>query len=131
MSIKVVYNNCYGNYSLSSRCLELYNQKRLLNNLSPIYNQCLIRRDDPFLIETIEELGSQANTSHSNLVIESIPKEYQDCYDIDEYDGKETINCNPENLVIHKLLTLDINSLSDHEAKEILIQLHSLLKSFH
>lgn len=131
MSIKVVYNNSYGGYSLSPRCLELYNEKRLLNNLSPIYNQWLIQRHDPYLVEAVEELGPQANNRYSNLSIESIPKEYQDCYDIDEYDGRETINCNPENLVIHKLLTLDINSLSDSQSKELLIQLHSLLRSFH
>ena len=48
------------------------------------------RREDPVLIEVVEELGDSANGSFAKLVIVDIPDGME--YEIDEYDGIETLH---------------------------------------
>jgi hypothetical protein len=52
-------------------------------------------RTDPHLIEVVQELGEKANDRYSKLRITSIPIEYEHCFDLDEYDGLETVVSNP------------------------------------
>ena len=47
-------------------------------------------REDPVLIEVIEELGEKANTKFSDLKIVEIPDDLD--YVIDDYDGIETLH---------------------------------------
>ena len=47
-------------------------------------------REDPVLIEVVEELGKEASGTCGNLVIVEIPKELD--YVIDDYDGIETLH---------------------------------------
>lgn len=47
-------------------------------------------RDDPVLIEVVEELGKKASGSYGNLVVVEIPDGMD--YVIDEYDGIETLH---------------------------------------
>ena len=49
-------------------------------------------REDPVLIEVVEELGEEANGRYSNLQVVDIPDELRYNYDIDEYDGIETLH---------------------------------------
>ena len=46
-------------------------------------------RDDPFLVQVVEELGSRANGQFAKLVVVDVPDSVQ--WEIDEYDGLETI----------------------------------------
>lgn len=48
-----------------------------------------IARDDPFLIQVVEELGSDANGRFSKLEVVKIPDDVN--WEIDEYDGMEAI----------------------------------------
>lgn len=48
-----------------------------------------IERDDPALIQVIEELGGKANGSCASLAIEDVPA--GSLYRIDEYDGNESV----------------------------------------
>lgn len=48
-----------------------------------------IARDDPALIQAIEELGEEANGAHAELRIVQIPDDVQ--YTIEDYDGLEHI----------------------------------------
>lgn len=48
------------------------------------------RREDPVLIEVVEELGDSANGSFAKLVIVDIPDGME--YEIDDYDGVETLH---------------------------------------
>jgi len=47
-------------------------------------------REDPVLIEVVEELGENANGRYSELVVVDIPDGLD--YVIDEYDGIETLH---------------------------------------
>lgn len=49
-------------------------------------------RDDPILIEVVEELGKKASGSYGNLVVVEIPDGMD--YVIDDYDGVETLHEN-------------------------------------
>lgn len=57
-------------------------------------------RHDPLLVEIVRELGENANARGASLSVQEIPIEYSDCYTIEdeEYDGVETIRCNPAEL---------------------------------
>lgn len=48
-----------------------------------------ISRDDPVLIEVIEELGDAANGEHAELAIVEIPDDVE--WEISEYDGSEHV----------------------------------------
>lgn len=47
-------------------------------------------REDPVLIEVVEELGKRANSPFSKLVVVDIPDGME--YEIDDYDGVETLH---------------------------------------
>ena len=46
-------------------------------------------RDDPFLVQAVEELGEKANTKISDLKIVEIPDDVE--WEIQEYDGSEWV----------------------------------------
>lgn len=48
-----------------------------------------IARDDPFLVQVVEELGKLADGSHSELKVVTIPDDVE--WQIDEYDGSEWV----------------------------------------
>jgi len=47
-------------------------------------------REDPVLVEVVEELGDKASSNVSNLVVVEIPDGME--YVIDDYDGAETLH---------------------------------------
>lgn len=47
-------------------------------------------RDDPTLIEVVEELGKKASGAYGDLVVVEIPNDMD--YVIDDYDGIETLH---------------------------------------
>ena len=51
---------------------------------------CRNHREDPVLIEVVEELGKRANSRFSELVVVDIPDGME--YEIDDYDGIETLH---------------------------------------
>ena len=51
---------------------------------------CSNHREDPVLIEVVEELGDRANSPFSKLVVVDIPDGME--YEIDDYDGVETLH---------------------------------------
>ena len=101
---KVVYNECYGGFSLSDEAIELYlNLKELkykkikeqwgsrydVEGIKNFYATRDIERDDPILVQVVEKLGIKANGSCAKLCIEDLPK--GTLYRIKEYDGYESI----------------------------------------
>ena len=56
-----------------------------------IYSQYSIERDDPILIQIIEELGEESWGRFSELKVVEIPDDTY--YEIQEYDGIEKVIC--------------------------------------
>jgi hypothetical protein len=54
------------------------------------WNSCKIKRDDPVLVQVVEDLGSEANGSHAELLVVVIPDDVK--YQIYNYDGSESIH---------------------------------------
>ena len=100
---KVVYNACYGGFSLSLPAQELYLKKKghapklykgkhrwdehwYINEPHDVYDREL-KRHDPALVEVVEELGDKSFGDCAKLVIEEVDGPYR----IEEYDGRETV----------------------------------------
>ena len=84
--MKVVINRCFGGFRLTKEVINRYNE---LSGNSVQY-EFDIRRDDPFLIQAIEEVGLKASgASYSELEIVDIPNDV--AWYVDDYDGMETI----------------------------------------
>ena len=105
---KVLINADFGGFGLSDKAVELYLNKKGLNfttqeKTSSFSDRRLIfyidgdyftehdlRRDDPVLIETVEELGlEKAADSYSSLKIVEIPYDVE--WEIQNYDSQEWI----------------------------------------
>lgn len=101
---KIVYNACYGGFSLSDEAIRIYlDLKGLKYNAElreygythyevegiPDFYDREIDRADPILVEVVEKLGDKANGSCAKLRIEELPK--GTLYRINEYDGYESI----------------------------------------
>lgn len=104
MSNKVVYNACYGGFSLSKEAIFLARQisgnERWGECLMPgeIYEDgskcsCFygyiggIERHDPVLVSVVEQLGDLASGRAAKLRIAYVGNQYR----IDEYDGFESV----------------------------------------
>lgn len=76
----ITFTKDFGDYidlsndNFSEYCLNLHNE----------------HREDPVLIEVVEELGERANSPFSKLVVVDIPDGME--YEIDDYDGVETLH---------------------------------------
>jgi hypothetical protein len=97
---KIVYNGCYGGFSLSNTALRRYSelsgygikQEGEYVNLvdkNDEYVYISDMRDDPILVQVVEELGEAANGDCAELYIVEIPAGTR--YRIDEYDGNERV----------------------------------------
>ncbi len=100
---KVVYNACYGGFSLSDEAIEMYLDLKgfkyikekdrwgsiyKVEGWSDFYDRN-IERDDPVLVEVVEKLGNKANGECAKLKIEDVPK--GSLYNITHHDGYESI----------------------------------------
>jgi len=84
---KIVYNTCYGGFSLSEEARALYIE--LTGVSAEDFYDRDIARNDPVLAQVVEELGREADGTFSRLAIYEIPAGTK--YYIDEYDGMEHI----------------------------------------
>lgn len=104
--MKIVINKCHGGFGLSQKAMERYAELkgfRLITedkgfysmhyadsisdeNMISDYN---MKRDDPDLVQALEELGKAANGRHAALAIVEIPEGVS--WDIEEYDGLEWV----------------------------------------
>jgi hypothetical protein len=105
---KIVYNACFGGFGLSPVALKRYAELADLSYSEEVYEGAMTKffasmhdkngeyvserdlsRNDPVLIQVVEELGKKANSRFSDLrIIELAPGTK---YRIDEYDGNESI----------------------------------------
>ena len=83
--MKVVINTCFGGFGLSDEALARYNELAD-TKLETYYG---IERNDPFLVQVVEELGAKANDTFADLKIVDIPDDVE--WYIHEYDGLESV----------------------------------------
>lgn len=80
MPHKVVYNGCYGGFSLSDQAKKWLAERGV---------ECVsgLERHDKLLVECVETLGESASGRYSSLCIKTVDRYYR----IDEYDGREAV----------------------------------------
>ncbi len=86
--MKVVYNNCYGGFGLSDAAIARYWQLKGEPKPEGWWHYDLAR-EDPLLVQVVEELGKAAGTSFADLQIANVPTGTR--WRIDEYDGNECV----------------------------------------
>jgi len=86
---KVVVNSQYGGFSLSQKAVDLYKEKTgvTLNQYDVWDTE--VDRDDPALVQVVEELGKDANGECAALKIVEIPEDVD--WFVQEYDGAEWV----------------------------------------
>jgi len=72
-------------YSMSMEERKSYNEKH--SEQTWYYRD--VDRNDPTLVQVVEQMGDAANGSHSELAVVEIPDGVQ--WEIDEYDGREHV----------------------------------------
>lgn len=92
MPKKIVLNRCYGGFGLSNQAHALYKEAtKDVERSKNFYIDEDVSRDDPILIQIIEEMGvSAASGLYSKLEIIEIPDDAGD-WTIMEYDGVEWV----------------------------------------
>jgi hypothetical protein len=97
MMIKVVINRDFGGFGLSKVAIDMYCASKGIapgewNSTWGFYDNFScgdIPRDDPILVQIVEEMGSNANGDYAELKVVEIPDD-ADWY-IEEYDGSEWV----------------------------------------
>ena len=92
MTTKVVYNGCYGGFSISTEALTRMKELGYTGDASVCYDSKYVylyscARHNPILVQVVEELGKKANSPDSDLCIAEVSGPYR----IEEYDGTETV----------------------------------------
>jgi len=105
---KVVVNACFGGFGLSHEAIMRYAELSMINlirvegeilSICHYYKDVVsedtyfspydLERDDPILVQVVEEMGEAADGDMSELRIADIPDDV--LWYIDEYDGVETV----------------------------------------
>ena len=86
--MKIVINKCYGGFSLSPAGTKRF---RELGGKLAEYDEASRRseRNDPLLVQAVEELGEAADGTRAELKVVEIPDGVN--WTIEEYDGREWI----------------------------------------
>ena len=85
--MKVVINRCHGGFDLSDQAEQLYKERKGITDKNWYYRD--IPRNDPVLVQIVEELGDAADTRYSELAAIDIPDDVE--WTICEYDGLEWV----------------------------------------
>lgn len=107
--MKAVKNACFGGFGLSDAAIKRYLELKQIVTYPEIefnytvyfmepgtsrnrkyFDVTEIPRNDPALIQVVEELGDAAGSRYSKLVIVDLPYTDINCYEINCYDGRET-----------------------------------------
>jgi hypothetical protein len=83
--MKIVINTCYGGFGLSKEALALFNER---SRTVETYD-FVIKRDDPILVEVVEQLGEDASGHFADLKVVEIPDDVE--WGIEEDNGHEWI----------------------------------------
>lgn len=90
-AIKVVFNDCFGGFSLSREASEMLNKAKGSNVCDPdfgYFNNDEIERHDRDLVSIVEKLKDTASGPCADLQVAKIKG---NMYRIEEYDGNESV----------------------------------------
>ena len=107
--IDVIYNGWYGGFGLSDEACKLY-KKITKKDINQYRHIC---RHDYYLVKVFKKLKEKFNCSHCQAKIISIPKKYINYYEINEYDGKETIVINYNKYKLSKIKNILESTITD------------------
>lgn len=96
--LKILYNDCYGGFDFSPEFEAEYERRtgKKISDICP-YGPNHAIRADPTSIAIFEEKGTEwCSGHHSSLKLHIIPAALAKYWDIDEYDGDETVRVNIE-----------------------------------
>jgi hypothetical protein len=82
--MKVVINHCYGGFGISEKA------KRILLEILGEDGFNEMERHDPIFVALVEKMGEAASSSFAKLGVEEIADGLD--YDVDEYDGYESLS---------------------------------------
>lgn len=85
---KIVINKCHGGFGLSDAAMRRYAEIKNIEDVNTIHIYD-IRRDDPALVQVVEELGEKSSDRHASLRVAEIPEGVS--WLIEEYDGLEHV----------------------------------------
>ena len=106
--MKIVINADWGGFGLSDAAIERYAELASINLISQpdgkyslthwyqdqvdehhYWSERDVARNDPHLVQVIEELGEAANGDYASLKVVDVPDDVD--WDIVEYDGREHV----------------------------------------
>ena len=121
-TFKVIYNDCYGGFDLSSRGLNEYNKRTSKNFTMPDY----IDREDLVLIDMIETMDTKDfNSKHSKLKIKVFSKKFKEFLSWYEYDGKETVSIDYDKYIVKNVEIILYLNISADEKIELITNLYT------
>ena len=85
--IKVVINQDFGGFGLSDEAEALYKEHKSITDPDWWYRD--IPRDDPVLIQIVEDMGTKADGTFAALKVVEVPDDVN--WYIEEYDGREWV----------------------------------------
>jgi len=88
MTQKIAINTDFGGFGLSDQALQLYKKLTGIPPADDLYYWEL-KRNDPVLIQVIEQLGNSAGGKYSSIKVVEIPDGVE--WHIHEYDGMEHV----------------------------------------
>jgi hypothetical protein len=85
---KIVINRRHGGFGISDEAMELY---KILVGIPPanLVYDFELDRDNPQLVQIVEQLGTRADTRYSGLKVVEVPDGVE--WHIHEYDGMEHV----------------------------------------
>lgn len=83
--MKIVINTCYGGFGLCDEAMQEYKNRK---GLTTVF-LWKIERNDPDLVEIVEEMGDAASDLFAELKVVDIPDGIE--WEIQEYDGREWV----------------------------------------
>lgn len=105
-NIRVLYNACYGGFSISERAIEEINKRKDTRLRSKYALNEVENRSDPVVLEVFDLLGSDGfSGKYAKIRAHTIEAKYLDYTVISEYDGLETVDVNMYNYNIHSVLS--------------------------
>jgi hypothetical protein len=86
---RIAINKQHGGFGLSEAAQARYKELAGVDQNEKDWYDRYIPRDDPYLIQTIRELGENANSRFCTLKIVEVPADVE--WEIGEYDGREWV----------------------------------------